>query len=141
MLAVLSGCGESGPKLYPVTGKVTIGGQPAGENIRVVFSPVDEKAENMGTGLVAADGTYKVLYGSSGRDGLLPGKYHVYLQQIETSTPDEGGMYGPTKKTGRSSAPEAQQLTFPDEWSQPNTTPMQNQEVTAGPNTIDVTVP
>ena len=58
LVAFLVGCGTSGPATYPVTGKITIKGQPP-KDIRLTFSPVDPKGE-------AASGVIEIpLAGSS----------------------------------------------------------------------------
>lgn len=64
-LAALTGCGNGDPKLYPLTGKVTLDGLPLspkpGETAFVEFS-ADAKAGNtsphLPRGAIGADGTY-----------------------------------------------------------------------------------
>lgn len=88
MLAV-AGC-DSGPKVYSVTGKVTIAGNPAPENTRVNFEPVGDGES--AAGMVDASGNYKLYHGSEGREGAMPGKYKVFLAPDASS---EAYMSGP----------------------------------------------
>ncbi|MEI7921903.1 MAG: hypothetical protein WCJ40_08345 [Planctomycetota bacterium] len=80
-LAVISmmalGCGESGPRLVSVSGKVSVDGKPM-EGLVLSFLPDPSNpgalpSENE----VAADGTYTAY--TQGRKGLMPGKYHVVI--------------------------------------------------------------
>jgi hypothetical protein len=74
----LIGCGsESGPKLVPVSGVVTMNNKPL-EGATVSFSPVG------GEGAGAEDvtgpgGNYKAM--TRGRSGVAPGKYKVVVQK------------------------------------------------------------
>jgi hypothetical protein len=74
-----AGCG-SGPKLpslVPVTGKVTIGGQPANGG-QVALIPQAEGMLPQGvmaTGIIDSAGSYKIT--TNGKDGAPPGQYKV----------------------------------------------------------------
>jgi hypothetical protein len=76
-----AGC-DSGPKLpslVPVTGKVTIGGQPATGG-QVTLSPVAKGVLPegvMATGSIDATGNYKIATG--GKDGAPVGQYKVLV--------------------------------------------------------------
>jgi hypothetical protein len=66
-LVVIAGCGESGPKLVPVSGKVTSKDAPIGGfslNIQPEAGPVAVAA-------VSADGTFKTE--------VVPGKARVFV--------------------------------------------------------------
>jgi hypothetical protein len=57
--ALAAGCAQDGPEVAPVTGRVTLDGQPL-ESIDVVFQPEDMKRP--GIGLTNADGRYELVY-------------------------------------------------------------------------------
>lgn len=101
MLFMLTGCG-GGPAVYSITGKVTIGGKPA-EGVRISFMPTDA-AGIVATGVVNADGTYKVYSllpeQQTASEGALPGQYKVVL-----AAGAGGGMQQPTFTTSEGSAP------------------------------------
>jgi len=74
-LVLAAGCGGSdGPALYPVTGRLTKGGQPlAGVNVN--FAPESGPAS---AGRTNEDGKF-VLNSQSGRAGAVAGKHKVFL--------------------------------------------------------------
>ena len=81
--AFLAGCGESGPQLVEVEGKVTLGGQPL-ENIRVEFWPLQHGPQS--TALTDAQGHF-ALSASDGNDkGALPGRHKVVLRDVSIVT-------------------------------------------------------
>jgi hypothetical protein len=59
LFAPLVGCGESGPELAPVSGRVTLDGRPL-ENADVTFQP--EGAERPSMGRTDKDGRYQLAY-------------------------------------------------------------------------------
>ena len=77
LAALTAGCGESGPKLVPVSGTVTVDGKPmAGLVLSFLPDPSNTGAlpsENE----VGSDGKYTAV--TQGRKGLVPGKYHVVI--------------------------------------------------------------
>lgn len=80
LIFALVGCtGSDRPKTIPITGRVTIDGQPPGENGKLHFTPT-EAAEGYvkrpATGGFGADGVYRVMSWSPD-DGLVPGHYTV----------------------------------------------------------------
>ncbi len=78
-VASLSGC-DSGPKLVPVTGTVTIDGKPLdGANIAFAPEPGNEYPAQ-GTDVTSAEGNYKLS--TNGRAGLPPGKYKVAISKL-----------------------------------------------------------
>ena len=74
LCSLLVGCGD--PPLYPVTGKVTLGGKPY-ERLLVYFHPANGKvtAFTMGVGETSRDGTLSMR--STGGNGLAKGQYRV----------------------------------------------------------------
>lgn len=121
---LVSGCSGSGPTTYPVKGKVTIDGKPLGDGINVSFVP--DNADNLTAGgQAAADGSYTLYSGSDGHQGAMVGKYKVYLSDSsDTSYMDQQTATDPTKNKGR----------IPADYK-----PLEV-EVTAGENTIDITL-
>jgi hypothetical protein len=81
-----AGCGKSDPPVYPITGKVTLGGKPY-ERVIVYFRPVNGEinAFNLGVGETEKDGTLKMR--SSGGMGVMAGEYKVTFtyQMVKTA--------------------------------------------------------
>ncbi len=128
------GCGEAGPKTYPVTGKVTIGGEPA-DGLQITFEPADNTME-IASGNVGADGTYTLYTGVSGKPGAMPGKYTVLLTDpSDESYMDEGPAPGLDETTEDPTAGGAGGRV-PQEYQD---NPKQV-EVTAGDNKIDIEI-
>lgn len=135
-LLVLVGCGgDDGPKVYKVTGKLTVNGQAPSEDIAMMFHP-ENKENVMGSAVFESDGTFRVVSGTKGADGLQPGTYKVYLAQSaapEMTAPTDGGG------KAKNEAPQ-EKITFPEAWASPETTP-KSVEIKAETNdlgTIDV---
>jgi len=73
----LVGCGESGPKLVPVSGTVTLNGKPL-EGASVAFQPDASLQDGLPAGDVTGpDGNYRA--NTKGRSGVMPGKYKVVV--------------------------------------------------------------
>jgi hypothetical protein len=73
-----SGGGYNGPKLYPVTGKLTKGGAPLGGiNISLVSPDGGNKAPPL-VALTKDDGTFEIMT-SSGQKGAPIGVYKVVI--------------------------------------------------------------
>ncbi|MBP3953701.1 hypothetical protein J8F10_00095 [Gemmata sp. G18] len=79
--AALTGCGQKGPVLYPVTGKVTAPDGKSLEHATVVFHPVDATDPNAvkPRGKVGADGSFTLTSYTTG-DGAAPGEYRVTVE-------------------------------------------------------------
>jgi hypothetical protein len=76
-----SGCGNDRPKTIPITGRVTINGQPPGERGKVHFAPISAAEgynKRPATGAFTVEGTYRVMSWEPD-DGLVPGRYGVGL--------------------------------------------------------------
>ena len=113
LVCCVAGCGgDDGPKVYPVTGKVTIDGQPAAD-LFVHFTG----GGTDGSGVSGTDGTFTVTSGSEGKPGLAPGTYQVYLQS-KGGGPSPGGEGGYDPTAGGSTDP------FPKKWGAAGTTPL-----------------
>jgi hypothetical protein len=73
---LVASCSDSGPTLYPVSGKVLYNGQPADGAI-VVLHPADPKAP-MPSGTAGADGSFTLRTHPHG-EGAPAGDYSVVI--------------------------------------------------------------
>ncbi len=92
-LLVLSGCGKSsGPKLFPVRGKITYKGAPV-EGANVMFRAVNGNAS--GAARTDASGNYEIV--SQWGRGLPEGEYLVSVTKFEERpiAEEEEGTYNP----------------------------------------------
>src|SRR5688572_3610664 len=76
MVLLMLGCGQSGPDVAPVKGRVTLDGKPL-ETADVVFQPVD--GEPPSTGRTDAEGRYELLY-KRGITGARLGEHTVRIE-------------------------------------------------------------
>jgi hypothetical protein len=78
----LGGCGGSDrPTTIPISGRVTINGQPPGERGRLHFTPTQAAegySKRPASGTFDLDGSYRVMSWAPD-DGLVPGHYTVSL--------------------------------------------------------------
>jgi len=83
-ICLLAGCGgEAGPKIFPVTGQVTLDGKPLVKAM-VQFRPVDGRSSYAETD---AEGRFTLSY-SARQPGALPGSHQVLITTAsETETP------------------------------------------------------
>ncbi len=129
LMVVLVGC-DSRPKVYPVTGTVTIKGTPAPEMTRVNFEPVS--GGELAAGMVDATGGFTLYSGNEGRPGAVPGSYKVFLSPDASSD-----AYMTGKPSGVPGVPSAGPI--PDDFLSAATSPL-TVEVTEDENVIDVTI-
>ena len=101
---VLLGCGR-GEGLVPVRGKVTLGGGPWPKPGMIFFTALEPAAgfsSRPGAGSFGTDGSFRVTTIKEG-DGLVPGKYRVYVTCWEVAPSPimgpgaEGKSYVPPK--------------------------------------------
>lgn len=78
LLFSVVGCG---PKLAPVSGRVTLAGEPA-EGLRVLFMPIVDTptAPDLGFGVTDRDGSFFLRLAESKRTGVVPGNYAVMIK-------------------------------------------------------------
>ena len=76
MLAVFGGCGTTGPELVPVSGRVTLDGQPL-PGARIMFQP--EATGSPSYGSTDRDGRYELGY-KRGVQGAMIGWHIVRIQ-------------------------------------------------------------
>lgn len=74
----LIGCGDSGPKLVPVSGTITLDNQPMAADILFTPDPANA-AITSGGDTSGKAGNYKAMYAQ--RSGLAPGKYQVTVTE------------------------------------------------------------
>ncbi len=76
-IATCGGC-NPGERLYPVSGTVTVNGQPAA-GAQVTFYPAGQSGLHVvpSTGIVAADGTFTLS--TNGKAGAPAGQYEVTI--------------------------------------------------------------
>jgi hypothetical protein len=80
------GCGPEGPTKYPVSGRVTVNGQPA-QYVRVQFLHTDQTLPGnlkMPVGMTDAAGQYQ-LSTSGQNDGAVPGQYTIVLEWMSAN--------------------------------------------------------
>jgi hypothetical protein len=77
-----TGCGESGPDLAPVSGRVTLDGRPL-DPADVVFQPDDMKSPSFGR--TNSDGRYDLAY-KRGVAGALVGWHTVKISVVTEQT-------------------------------------------------------
>jgi hypothetical protein len=75
LLAVFSGCSQSGREVAPVTGRVTLDGQPLA-SADVSFQP--EGAQRASSGRTNADGRFQLMF-KRGQPGALVGEHTVRI--------------------------------------------------------------
>jgi hypothetical protein len=84
-LAFCFGSPPEAPKveLSPVTGRVTIAGQPiAGQTMGGVLLCLDQGTEHVAFGGIANDGTFHLNNMRHVEDGAEPGRYHGHLYSL-----------------------------------------------------------
>ncbi len=70
----MTGCGESGPKLYKIKGKLTYNGKPV-PYVLLTFTPDDEKTKAPATSGTDKDGRFEMKIGSE--PGVFPGMHKI----------------------------------------------------------------
>jgi len=86
------GCGSGGPELVPLTGTVTLDGEPV-EGASVTFMP--QFTGQPATGTTDVTGKFSLRTHPHG-EGVMPGKHKVTVQKMEISglLPDDQGLSG-----------------------------------------------
>jgi hypothetical protein len=98
LIVFSSGCGAGGAKPVPVSGKVTVDGQPVA-NVVVHFIALGDK--HVGTGRTGPDGTYTL------ENGALPGVNKVYFSVVQELPPgvDETALAAGTVELPKPASP------------------------------------
>ena len=130
------GCGPAGPakpKLYPVSGKVTVAGKPLADcGIQFVLIGKNGVSYNS---KIAADGSFTLEDPQDQSRGAQAGKYKVVL--LNAPEADMKAMMAGSQ-SGQPTAGEG--APFPAEYSAAATSPNEY-EVKAESNTIDIVIP
>lgn len=139
----LVGCGSP---VAPVTGKVTLDGDPV-EGAIVAFSP-DGGTGTSGAAKTGADGTYELVSSLGG--GVPPGKYKIAIttqkpaeQPADAAESEEDAEYnGGSASEGYDQMAEGENDDYADKWKETipakyNTESTLMEEVTSGENTIN----
>lgn len=112
LLALIAGCGQSGPELAPAQGVVLLDGQPV-PDAAVTFQPVD--GGPVASGVTNAHGQFKLQ--TNNRPGALVGEHRVTIVKQEMSGINPDGTAGPGgiqiewKTPEKYARPETSQLT------------------------------
>jgi hypothetical protein len=89
---MLVGCGDSSNKLLPVSGKVTVDGQPLATG-SVSFRPEKGSASAKEPGgEIDEDGTYSLF--TDGKEGAPPGRYRVLVVAVDPNDLKKKFPYG-----------------------------------------------
>jgi hypothetical protein len=144
-----TGCGSGKPKIYKVTGKVTLDGQPlAGAFLQ--FMPADPATGlEMATGTSGGDGVYNLTTYNT-NDGAMEGDYKVLVTRKVKSadTPAGNGAMDPkamqnmfekrTKESfqGKNKPPAKNETEIHKDYSNFDSTPLKAR-VTSGANAFD----
>lgn len=105
-LALLAGCGDGRPRVYPVTGRLTVKGKPA-DGAVVRLYPAGG-GPHMPAGVVQPDGSFALTTFDPG-DGAPAGEYKVTVtwRPAKKSTMDPDG---PDKLAGKYADPAGSKL-------------------------------
>jgi hypothetical protein len=91
-IGTLVGCGDSSNKLLPVSGKVTVDGQPLTTG-SVSFKPEKGSASSQEPGGdIEEDGTYRLF--TAGKEGAPPGRYRVLVVAVDPNDLKKKFPYG-----------------------------------------------
>ena len=80
MMALVAGCSKTGPDIAPVSGRITLDGQPIA-NTDVAFYP--EGKQSVSSGRTDKDGHYELGY----KRGVMGG--HIGMNSVQISTSSE----------------------------------------------------
>jgi hypothetical protein len=83
---LLVGCGDSGPVIVPVSGRVTLNGKGLA-NASVTFQPIDAKDNAPGSGAFTdVDGRYTLKIIGKETEGAVVGKHKVRINMVPQAT-------------------------------------------------------
>jgi hypothetical protein len=98
--AALVGCGDSGPKIVPVTGTLTYKGHPV-TNATIWFQPETGRPS---WGQTDEQGKFKLSYDRT-HEGMVVGKHKMWLERRPTTQAErEADMMGRALPTSRDTA-------------------------------------
>ena len=82
VLAFVNGCSDSGPKLHPVSGTVTLDGQPLA-NAGVMFFPRGSTLGNACIGMTDTNGKYRLKPEKRSGTGAPEGEFAVTISKMK----------------------------------------------------------
>ena len=94
LLALVSGCGDSGPSLNSVEGTVTLDGQPLAKAI-VNFEPAGEAGERSSYDGQTDESGHYVLHATASQKGAEPGDYTVHITLPKLASDDPNAKTAP----------------------------------------------
>lgn len=151
VLPALGGCSKGASiKTVPVTGKVTLNGQPlSGATVTFLSSATgpDGSAAAPSSGVTGADGAYKLITMASGRDvadGIPPGDYKVIVTKpasggANLSDPEFAAKMG-TMSPEELQAAQAAKSEVPDRYGKPDASGLTAHVEASGAQTVDFTL-
>ena len=92
-MVFFAGCGQKGPLLVPVSGLVTLDGEPLASAV-VAFEHTG--GLNMATGVTKDDGRFELAIHKMGK-GATPGPHRVQISRSESDTPGKTTWISPKK--------------------------------------------
>ena len=117
LVLVLAGCGDSGPKMISVHGKITFDGGECPAEGTIIFSPIETPAgvaKRPGSGKFSKDGAFTITsYKDRPNSGLLPGRYRVRIECISGQPPQRPGGFEEVSYIAAKYKPE--ELTVPED--------------------------
>ena len=138
-LALMAGCGPDRPETAPVSGRITLGGQPVATG-RIIFYPEQGRSA---IGAIGPEGVYTLTTFEPG-DGALLGEHQVTIQATKVTGPAMPSSFEEELRQGGSgraaSVPAAVQWIVPQEYSRRESSPLRA-EVARGQNTVNFDLP
>lgn len=136
LVLFVAGCGDGGlPKLYPVTGKVTLKGEPLA-SYTVSFVPT--KGEGGASATTGVDGTFS-LESLDGRPGCQIGNYKVVIMPGGDAMQAMMKDLAKNMKPGPKGGPPKFNSKVPEAYSSASTSP-KSVEVKAEPNVVELSL-
>ena len=128
--ALAAGCSDEFAGRYPLSGKVTLEGQPL-SNAMITFEPLD--GQGTASGAPIENGEYKV----EKKAGLMPGKYIVRITAGDGVTPQDADEEGAAAPGGNTNIISRDRV--PVEYNERST--QQIEVKSDGPNQFDFAIP
>jgi hypothetical protein len=108
LTACTAGCGDSGPELAPVSGRVTLDGKPM-ENVDVTFQPDEMRPASYGR--TDASGRYELGY-KRGVQGALLGPHTVRIRSLDAKAPQVAAKFNSQSELRREVKPGQNEFDF-----------------------------
>ena len=146
--ALMLGCGESGPDLYEVKGKLVFSDGSPVSDVTVQFLPT-ESGMPASTGLTGSDGSF-TLTSKGGKKGAVKGKHKVVIQaeteaslDLDTDAGREAMMNARNQSSGNAKSSEPTQKTnesgVPEKYLAADKTPLEV-EITGAITDMELTI-